>query len=1109
MADGTIYIDTSIQTDGVEAGSKRIETALKNTAKTVSNLGDSMSGYSKKMIQYMDDYMGKMDSSSNNAFLNEIEQAKAAVAELENSGKWFGDAEYDDAILKLENIEQAVKDYKKELISPADNANPFATDSMSGQIVGLESQLERLKRAGKGLGDKEFDAVYIKLVQMKAAAKQYAAELAKTPEQAQKEEAKVSEEARIKEIGDNAKVSQSSIIALNNELANLKARQEDLKKAGLGLGYEEFDQNAARITQVNNKLNAYKASLGETQAKTNSLTSSQNKLKSVLSGIGGALKKAVKNIGGMNKSTKGINSVMDGAFKKIMKYGFGIISLTALFRKMRSAIKDGLKNLAQFDKQTNTNISSMMSSLTQLKNSLATAFAPILTVVAPIINSFIGMITKAVNSIGMFFAALTGKSTYTKAVAVQEDYAASLSSTADSAKDAKKAMNQYLSPLDEITRYEEKDSDTNVASGTVDPSKMFEQAKVESSIAGLADKIKRLFEAEDWNGLGSYVASTVNGAFGKLYDTFNWANIGPKVTSAIKGITTTINSLVSDINWGLIGQTIGAGANSIIYILTDFITSINWKNLGAGIGDWISGLVHEFDFAAAGRLIGEKVKALFDLLIGLIKNIDWQAIGNGIADFVGGIDWGGVLERVVEGFMAVISGLAKLLWGLIEGAWNEVVKWWNEAAYEDGEFTIMGLLEGIYNVMRDIKKWVWDHIFTPFINGFKELFGIHSPSTVMDEMGGFLMEGLFNGISSLVSKVVGVFTKIKDGIAGKWEDIKTKTSNTWKKITSNLSSAWKSTKEDAADFGDKVKDKVGSSWENLKSNTQDVWKNITSNLSSTWNTAKQNGATFGENVRDKISSSWQKLKENTQSTWSNVSSNLSSTWNTIKQNGTNFGENVKSKIVSAWNSTYSSSNSIWGNISSGMQSKFGTILTNSSSFAQNVSGKITDTWNQMKTNIVNIWSGIANAIKSPINNIISVINKMINGVVNGINNMIRALNGLKFSVPKWVPAIGGNSFGLNIGMVAANNIPYLATGAVIPPNAPFTAMLGDQRHGRNLEAPESLIRQIVREEAGGNGGGNYSFVAQLNRRTLFEEFIEEAKLRQGKTGRNPFALGRA
>ena len=46
--------------------------------------------------------------------------------------------------------------------------------------------------------------------------------------------------------------------------------------------------------------------------------------------------------------------------------------------------------------------------------------------------------------------------------------------------------------------------------------------------------------------------------------------------------------------------------------------------------------------------------------------------------------------------------------------------------------------------------------------------------------------------------------------------------------------------------------------------------------------------------------------------------------------------------------------------------------------------------------------------------------------------------------------------------------PALAQGAVIPPNREFMAVLGDQRHGTNLEAPEDLIRKIVREEAGGN-----------------------------------------
>mgnify|MGYP001023253631 CR=1 FL=1 len=53
-------------------------------------------------------------------------------------------------------------------------------------------------------------------------------------------------------------------------------------------------------------------------------------------------------------------------------------------------------------------------------------------------------------------------------------------------------------------------------------------------------------------------------------------------------------------------------------------------------------------------------------------------------------------------------------------------------------------------------------------------------------------------------------------------------------------------------------------------------------------------------------------------------------------------------------------------------------------------------------------------------------------------------------------------------------IPYLAKGAVIPQNREFLTVLGDQKNGRNLEAPESLIRQIVREESGGAGASGAS-----------------------------------
>lgn len=160
-------------------------------------------------------------------------------------------------------------------------------------------------------------------------------------------------------------------------------------------------------------------------------------------------------------------------------------------------------------------------------------------------------------------------------------------------------------------------------------------------------------------------------------------------------------------------------------------------------------------------------------------------------------------------------------------------------------------------------------------------------------------------------------------------------------------------------------------------------------------------------------------------------------------------------------------------------------------------------WEGIKETFLGIWNLIFSSLKSPINGIIGMINGLINGVVAGINAMINALNSLKINIPNWIPEIGGNSFGFNIPTLSAPQIPFLATGAVIPPNAPFLAMLGDQKSGNNIEAPEELIRKIVREESGnGNNGGNVTFPVYVDGNKLFEIMLSKAKLMQASTGTN-------
>ena len=111
-------------------------------------------------------------------------------------------------------------------------------------------------------------------------------------------------------------------------------------------------------------------------------------------------------------------------------------------------------------------------------------------------------------------------------------------------------------------------------------------------------------------------------------------------------------------------------------------------------------------------------------------------------------------------------------------------------------------------------------------------------------------------------------------------------------------------------------------------------------------------------------------------------------------------------------------------------------------------------------------------VKGVLNGVIGILNGLLIGFANGINGIVNALNTIQITIPDWVPLLGGKNFGVSLPNVSAPQIPLLATGAVIPPNAPFMAVVGDQRSGTNIEAPESLIRQIVREEVGGMGNQN-------------------------------------
>lgn len=914
-------------------------------------------GYDKAAVDFVNRYVKGAENAvqSTNEFRNEIGRLKEKLKEIEGNGLYFGDEEYDDTYLKLQKISQALKDYKKELTSPTPDANPFWHNTMPGQIVDLQRKLQKLIDTGRNFGDEEFDKAYLDLQKVKQALKDYKKELVSPTPNAnpfglntmqgqifdlQSKLKKLM--ATGKDFGDEEfdkayldleKMKQAlkdykkeltsptpnanpfGINTMQGQIIDLQNRLKKLTDSGKGLGDAQYDEVYAKLARAKEAAKEYASELTKIQniepksgifdGLISKLSALVKKARSAVSMLGKMVGSNIAN--GIKKISSGILGIHKSSNKstisigKLLKYLFGIRSLYVLFNKLRSALVDGFKNLAQYSGSTNGVISGLISSLTQLKNSFATAFAPILTAVAPALNYLISLLNSAVTAIAQFMAALTGQKTFTKATKVQQNYAESLKKTGGAAKEAK----GELASFDKLNVQKDEDSGSGGGGGGTSPADMFETAEIESRFKQMADKIKGFIKNEDWSGLGAYMADGINAGLQKIYDAINWDNVGPKITYFVNAFTKTFNSLVENIDWDLLGRTLGAGLNTLVNTLLLFVDGIDWKNLGAKIAVGANSLVDEIDWWKLGRLLMAKfnilaemldgffngngesagfdflklgisfgngingaidsidphvwagalsgaVKGLIDTLVGTLAGVDWQEIGTKIAEFIGSIDYGGILASLVRGIGPVLGAIGGVIIGLLKPGWNAAVAWWKETAFKDGQFTMQGLRDGINKAWADIKTWIKENIFQPFIDGFKLAFGIHSPSTVMAEMGGYLMDGLINKIVEMTPDLIAKITEIKTKIKEKWEEVKKDAKDKWDEIKESISGKIDDIDRDSTSKISSFTQGIKDAWDDLKQKTEETWKNIGETVKDTVKGIKDKAKGIGAKVAGAI-----------------------------------------------------------------------------------------------------------------------------------------------------------------------------------------------------------------------------------------------------------------
>lgn len=927
--------------------------------------------------------------------------------------------------------------------------------------------------------------------------------------------------------------SEKALNALNKEISKTDAKERSLVNTNsrLGLSFKNVSQSA-----------------DSAKTKTGGISSVFSRMGGVVSGLG-------KRLGGLAQNfTSTTNSANNARFSIGRMVGMSILYSTVfgMISKVNSGIMTGINNLAQYSSATNASISSMMSALTQLQNSLATAFAPILSVVAPILTAFMNMLSKAITYIGMFIAALTGQKSFTRAKAVQEDYAASLNKTssgankaakatknnANATKKANKEIQTYLSGLDEIRQYQkEKDNDTPSSStpsagsggggggGYTGPSigDMFEKVPIESSIADIAKKIKDLIKKEDWEGLGAYIASGINKGLQKIYDAINWNNVGPKITYFVNAFTRTFNSLVDHIDWDLMGRTVGAGINTIVNTLNLLIEGIDWKNLGAKIGVGINGMFNEVDWSNVGRLFANRINIPFQMLAGAVNTLKWDTIGKSIGQGLNGA----IAQLDVNSIGTSLSGLALGILTTLDNAltttdWSQLgtklsalltsIDWvgiFVNAISVAGK-AITALTQLGVSFMDNLAKGITNGTQQFISKGLSALTNftanLRSNAGKLVDSGLHLMLNLAKGIANAMPDIIKNVPEIVINIAGVINDNAPKILVAGVKLIAIL-----------------IKGLIQSIPTLIASIPKIIMAIVSVFAAYDW-------LSLGKSLIVGIKNGIMGAKSNAVNAIKNVYSSLvngiKNLPSKLKEIGTNGVKNVGSGITGKLSTVKTAARKIITYAVNGIKGLPSSLATKAKNAVVKMKDKFTKVnWLSVGKNIVKgIAKGIGDFAWILVDKMTGLARKAFDSVTSffGIHSPSRLM---RDKVGKMLPA------GISVGLERAfpdtiktfmnqskelASVPFktpeIATGKIIPAKA--SAVIAQKQSGTNSNNNDviNLLEQLLavmkdlESDNNGNNGGDYHFTAQINRRTLFDEFIEEAKLRQMSNGRNPFSL---
>lgn len=642
----------------INAEVEKIASSMQNASKEVSDTSEHM-----------------------NLLRVDVEEYANALKALEKEGKYFGDSDYDRVYVAWKNASNAVKEYEA-------NLNQMTTKGMAEKA---EKDAAAQEKAAKAAAEKERVEARI------AAEAERNLQIANAKLQKQIEEE--AEAKRLASIKESSTISDKRIVDILEEEVALKKRLKELEAAGVTAGYQEHDAITGRLSAIKEEVNAY----------SNGFKKASNSGKKFFDTVAKGSKKSSGLLGTISSRLKGI------ALSLLV---FNWISKG--FNAMVSSMKEGFKNLAQYSSDYNNSMSALKSESAQLKNSLAAAFEPVANVIIPYITQLVTWLNTAADSFARFMAAMSGKSTYTKAKKQMVDYAKSLDSAKSSASGA-------LAAFDSLNVLSKDDSgSTTKAGGETTGADAFETADVGSDMQALVDSLQPFKDMLDtWKqGLDfePLIASFNNltaacAPFsGYVYDGLMWFMQNILLPLASWTIQDAAPAFLNTLAKGMefLGKTIDTVRPSFDYIWSNVLQPIAQFTGETFI--WALDTIGQ-TFSDLSDLMTEKGDKINNILtgVGRVAEFLWTVILRPTLQFIRGrvSSLAKYIVRVAGDLIDILSGITDFISGVFTGDWEKawnglvdifkgVVNW----IIDLFEGAVNSIIDGINSISIDIPDWV-------------------------------------------------------------------------------------------------------------------------------------------------------------------------------------------------------------------------------------------------------------------------------------------------------------------------------------------------------------------------------------------------------------------